>query len=88
MVSRSGTFAQMSDLGYILETDRLQLPPYQVLCRPGNVPTCRVAEKIGMTVWKETEFHGFLHRVYSIERPLPVAPGPPPVRYDPRITSL
>ena len=40
------------------------------LVRPENVPSARVAEKLGMTVWKETVYGstGWLHRVYRIER--------------------
>lgn len=40
------------------------------LVRPENVPSRRVAEKIGMTVWKET-VHGSMacvHRVYRVRR--------------------
>jgi ribosomal-protein-alanine N-acetyltransferase len=32
---------------------------------PENLPSCRVA---GMTVWKEVEWRGLRHLVYSIER--------------------
>ena len=42
------------------------------LVRPVNVPSCRVAEKIGMTVWKETLFNERLrwpHHVYRIDAP-------------------
>lgn len=41
------------------------------LIRPINLPSCRVAEKIGMTVERETR-HGsrdWLHLVYSLRRP-------------------
>src|ERR1700730_18007590 len=38
------------------------------LIRPENLPSCRVAERIGMTVWKEVNWRGLPHRVYSIER--------------------
>ena len=34
------------------------------LCRPENVASCRVADKIGMTIWKETDHKGLHHRVY------------------------
>jgi RimJ/RimL family protein N-acetyltransferase len=43
------------------------------LVRPVNTPSCRVAEKIGMTVWKETLFNERLrwpHHVYRIDRRL------------------
>ena len=30
--------------------------------------SCRVTEKIGLTVWKETTLLGIHHRVYSHER--------------------
>ena len=39
------------------------------LVRPENIPSCRVAEKLGMTVWKET-LRGpeWIHRVYAVRR--------------------
>ena len=46
------------------------------LIRPENVPSRGVAERIGMTVWKET-LHGaerWLHLVYRVD----AAPAPPP----------
>jgi RimJ/RimL family protein N-acetyltransferase len=39
------------------------------LIRPENLPSCRVAERTGMTVWKEVNWRGLRHLVYSIERP-------------------
>ena len=37
------------------------------LVRPENAASCRVAEKLGLTVWKETvRGPGWLHRVYSL----------------------
>jgi [ribosomal protein S5]-alanine N-acetyltransferase len=36
------------------------------LVRPENVPSCRVAEKLGMTVEKETMHADLRHRVYSM----------------------
>ena len=39
------------------------------IIRPENVPSWRVAEKLGMTVWKETVHAGLAHRVYRVERP-------------------
>jgi len=38
------------------------------LIRPENLPSRRVAERVGMTVWKEVSWRGLLHCVYSIER--------------------
>jgi RimJ/RimL family protein N-acetyltransferase len=38
------------------------------LIRPANVPSRRVAERNGMTIWKEVEWRGFPHIVYSITR--------------------
>jgi ribosomal-protein-alanine N-acetyltransferase len=38
------------------------------LIRPVNVPSRRVAEKIGMAVEQEVEYHGLQHLVYAIER--------------------
>jgi [ribosomal protein S5]-alanine N-acetyltransferase len=39
------------------------------LIRPENLASCRVAERNGMTIWKEVEWHGLRHFVYSVERP-------------------
>src|ERR1700747_1360284 len=38
------------------------------LIRPENLPSCRVAERAGMTVWKELEWRGLRHLIYSIEK--------------------
>ncbi|MFZ0799763.1 MAG: GNAT family N-acetyltransferase [Terriglobales bacterium] len=38
------------------------------LIRPENLPSRRVAERAGMTVWKEVNWRGFQHWVYSIEK--------------------
>lgn len=38
------------------------------LIRPENVPSRRVAEKLGMGVWKETVHGGLVHLVYSLDR--------------------
>lgn len=38
------------------------------LIRPENVPSRRVAERAGMTIWKEIEWRGMLHCVYSMQR--------------------
>jgi RimJ/RimL family protein N-acetyltransferase len=38
------------------------------LIRPENLPSRRVAERTGMTVWKEVSWRGLPHCVYSIER--------------------
>src|SRR5260370_9437287 len=46
-----------------LKTDRLIS-----LIRPENLPSRRVAERVGMTIWKEVNWRGFPHCVYSIER--------------------
>ncbi len=35
------------------------------LVRPENVASCRVAEKIGMAVEKEIDWHDLRHRVYA-----------------------
>lgn len=43
------------------------------LIRPENLPSRRVAERVGMTVWKEVNWRGFCHCVYSIEK-APVGP--------------
>jgi [ribosomal protein S5]-alanine N-acetyltransferase len=38
------------------------------LIRPENQPSWRVAEKLGMRIWKETVRSQLLHLVYVIER--------------------
>jgi ribosomal-protein-alanine N-acetyltransferase len=38
------------------------------LIRPENLPSRRVAERNGMTIWKEINWHGFHHYVYCVER--------------------
>jgi ribosomal-protein-alanine N-acetyltransferase len=38
------------------------------LIRPENQPSRRIAERIGMTLWKEVDWHSLAHCVYSIER--------------------
>lgn len=38
------------------------------LIRPENLPSRRVAEKNGMTVWKEIVWRGLPHLVYAIRR--------------------
>jgi RimJ/RimL family protein N-acetyltransferase len=52
---------------------RLKIERLISLIRPENGPSRRVAERVGMTVWKEVERHGLRHYVYSIEG-TPVAP--------------
>ena len=39
------------------------------LIRPENIPSQRVAERNGMTIWKEVEWRGLRHYVYSIANP-------------------
>src|SRR5271157_4739446 len=46
-----------------LKTDRLIS-----LIRPENTPSRRVAERVGMTVWKEVNWRGLVHHVHSIEK--------------------
>ena len=46
-----------------LKTDRLIS-----LIRPENLSSRRVAERTGMTVWKEVNWRGLVHHVYSIEK--------------------
>jgi [ribosomal protein S5]-alanine N-acetyltransferase len=41
------------------------------LIRPENLPSRRVAERVGMKVWKEVNWRGLLHCVYSIEKEEP-----------------
>jgi RimJ/RimL family protein N-acetyltransferase len=40
------------------------------LIRPENQPSRRVAERVGMTLWKEVNFRGLAHCVYSVEKTL------------------
>ncbi len=40
------------------------------LIRPENLPSRRVAERNGMTIWKETNWRGLPHLVYSMSQPL------------------
>ena len=52
------------DLGFArLPVDRLIS-----LIRPENLPSRRVAEKNGMTVWKEVMWRNLPHLVYAIRR--------------------
>jgi ribosomal-protein-alanine N-acetyltransferase len=46
----------------------LGLTRFISLIRPVNLQSRRVAEKIGMTIERETEFRGLLHYVYSLAR--------------------
>ncbi len=39
------------------------------LVRPENTPSVGVAEKLGMTVWKETSHAGLRHFVFRVDRP-------------------
>ena len=38
------------------------------LIRPENSPSRRVAERNGMTIWKETMYRGLLHCVYRVNK--------------------
>jgi RimJ/RimL family protein N-acetyltransferase len=38
------------------------------LVRPANVASVRVAEKLGMRVDREVDYHGMRHRVYRLDR--------------------
>ncbi|HEX9112238.1 MAG TPA: GNAT family N-acetyltransferase [Terriglobales bacterium] len=38
------------------------------LIRPENLPSRRVAERNGMTIWKEITWSGLQHYVYAVER--------------------
>ncbi len=44
--------------------DPLGLDRLIALVRPINTPSARVAEKIGMRVEREAQYHHFLHHVY------------------------
>jgi len=53
-----------SDYGFV----KLHAEFLILLVRPENVPSCRVAERNGMTVWKETTHAGLRHLVYRVRR--------------------
>jgi ribosomal-protein-alanine N-acetyltransferase len=44
------------------------------LIRPENLPSRRVAERNGMTIWKEVDWRRFPHYVYSIQKAHSSAP--------------
>jgi ribosomal-protein-alanine N-acetyltransferase len=48
--------------------DRLDQSYVIALVRPENVPSRGVAERIGMTVWKETLHSNMPHLVYRVDR--------------------
>ena len=55
---------------------RVEVDHLVALVRPENAASCGVAERIGMTVWKETLHNAALqwrHLVYRVDRP---EPGP------------
>jgi ribosomal-protein-alanine N-acetyltransferase len=39
------------------------------LIRPENLPSRHVAERNGMTIWKEVDWRGLRHYVYRVNRP-------------------
>ena len=47
------------------------------LIRPVNVPSRRVAERIGMKPGRVVQFHGFEHIMYTVESPEDSRAGPP-----------
>ncbi len=48
--------------------EKLGLPRVVSLIRPVNEPSRAVAERVGMTVERQTVFHGYEHLVYSVSR--------------------
>ncbi len=40
------------------------------LIRPENLPSCKVAERNGMKIWKEIDWRGLRHYVYAVEKPI------------------
>jgi ribosomal-protein-alanine N-acetyltransferase len=48
--------------------EHLQVERLISLIRPENVPSRRVAERNGMTVWKEVDWRGQRHCVYAVEK--------------------
>jgi hypothetical protein len=54
-------------------------PPFLIsLIRPENVPSWRVAEKLGFEIWRGTIRAGWGHLVYRLDPPAPDLPVPPP----------
>lgn len=47
----------------------LELERVISLVRPENLPSRRVAEKIGMIVEREVDWHGYPHLVYAVWPP-------------------
>jgi RimJ/RimL family protein N-acetyltransferase len=39
------------------------------LIRPENLPSIKVAERNGMTIWKDINWRGMRHYVYSVNKP-------------------
>jgi ribosomal-protein-alanine N-acetyltransferase len=48
----------------------LQVDRLISLIRPENMPSRRVAERVGMTIWKEISWRGLQHYVYAVTRSL------------------
>jgi len=46
----------------------LKLPRVMSLIHPENIPSRRIAEKIGMSLEKQTIYQGFLTNVFSLSR--------------------
>lgn len=56
-----------TEAGRAIVAEAEKFPELQTLISiidPNNIASIRVAEKVGMTLWKETQFHGFDVRVY------------------------
>lgn len=49
---------------------RLKLPMVISMIRPENIPSRRVAEKIGMTILRTVAWKGFTHHIYHKGNPL------------------
>lgn len=47
------------------------------LIRPENLPSCRVAERAGMALWKLVDWRGIPHRVYRVTRQSLATPPAP-----------
>ncbi len=41
------------------------------LIRPENLPSCRVAEKMGMSLWKQVMWRNLPHNVFAVRRSAP-----------------
>ena len=60
---------------------RLRVERLISLIRPENIPSRRVAEKNGMTVWKEVMWRGLPHLVYAVWRAKAITGAEAPIGF-------